>query len=205
MTKQWQLQSHQFLLFSHSVFPFCPLYPSVFCLISIIFHNLFLANISHLLPWLYLTCLNWSHVFVSCCRFLTSTGSLWLDSFSAQSLHGQGYLRNLSRAFLAMLFWVFFFIFSFHGLGIEEEESHFCSAFLSPPPPACFPSPVLFSLHGRLSARLNRCCICEGWQLNSTGRERERVRGRGKKMCERDRLQGMGGGTKREERGGKRK
>lgn len=69
------------------------------------------------------------------------------------------------------------FSYIFLGLGVKEEESNFCSAFLSPPP-ACFPSPVLFSLHGRLSARLNRCCICEGWQLNSTGRERERVRGR---------------------------
>ncbi len=47
MTKEWQLQSHQFPLFSpHSVFPFCPLYPSPFWFsFAIIFHYLSFPNI----------------------------------------------------------------------------------------------------------------------------------------------------------------
>lgn len=106
-------------LVSHSVFPFCPLYPTVFCLISIIFHNLFSANISHLFssPLSLLDCLNWNDVFVSCCS--VSNLNRMFFSFSEQPKPCKCIFCNLYQASLAMLFRVFFL---FHGLGIKRRS-----------------------------------------------------------------------------------
>lgn len=100
-------------LVSHSVFPFCPLYPSVFCLISIIFHNLSSANISYLFasPLSWLDSLNWNDVFVSCCSIsnLIRMFTAWQLLWTVQAL--QEYFYNLSRASSAMLSWGFFSYF----------------------------------------------------------------------------------------------
>lgn len=110
-------------LVSHSVFPFCPSTPQ-----SIVLFPLFSTISSLQTSPIYfplsslLDCLNWNYVFVSYCSVsnLNRMFMAWLLLWPVQAL--QVYFCNLSRASLAMLFWVVVFFFLYHGLGIKRRS-----------------------------------------------------------------------------------
>lgn len=182
-------------LVSHSVFPFCPLYPSAFCLVPIIFHNLFSANISHLLSSP--LSLNWNDVFFSCSSvsnlnrmFFGLTASLSSPSLASAFL--QCFPRFFSHAFLSF----FSLLLLFHGLGIKRRSLISVPLFSLLLQPVscllgCFRYMVVWALVWTSAASVR----ADSWiPLGESVREWE-----GGKTCERACLHEVGGGTERGE------
>lgn len=222
MTKEWQLQSHQFSSFSaHSVFsPSVPSAPPPFVFfffLAIIFHYLSLPKHSLILflplspVWLVWT-VECSDVFLGCRGCFLDAPALHLPCSSVSNLHRMFTVRQFLCIVKAMPahtpshsspgFFGHAFPWFSSIWGLSENRGGVFSLLrfslsLSLLQPASCVQPCF--RYAPVCARLNQSCVCEGWQLNSTGKKRERVRRR-KKCVRGNKCKEWEEGERREEK-----